>query len=367
MGSQFTRQYDYRAAAILKSADSAAILHRMQWSIDYHAVRPEGYFKEFYHDGKWWMKDTMDLWQRSLPHICERTVKRSIAKFKELGWIEIWRPKKTRWDHTTYYHVNQEKVEKDLKESHAQILSRIKENYEKKNGVKTEGNESDRLRICAMRDSDNLSPSDSDNLSPSDSDNLSPSSTSMNQTISHTLDLSAKPPSEPKTELALVPSVTKPRSASRGEWSKFPKTLKNKAPRDYIPTDTHLKLAIMWEEHLAENSLSKERLARIDYAYQIAFILNRNHVTDLNEQTLSLWIKWLTKCLDAHEKWDGWGKVLTSLPIAIKGSGETGKFVKSWRNFYKWYKNDWEQLKKDYEWEQKQQEKERLGLERDPF
>lgn len=58
------------------------------------------------HDGRRWIYNTIDGWQKQLPFYSESTIKRALGNLKKLGVLSVEQINKSNHDMTNYYAIN---------------------------------------------------------------------------------------------------------------------------------------------------------------------------------------------------------------------------------------------------------------------
>ena len=81
------------------------LLNQIQYWID--RCQDEEHFK----DGKYWIYQTYEGWQKQLPFLSLRTVKNIVRSLKKQGIIETGQFNKKNWDRTIWYTINYEKLD----------------------------------------------------------------------------------------------------------------------------------------------------------------------------------------------------------------------------------------------------------------
>ncbi len=85
-----TFSYVWDLAVELGSADKASMLSLIDWSIFYKET-DEHYDPEhskYFMDGVWWMQDSLDSWQKRMPWLSSRTIRRYLTELLEGGYIQ---------------------------------------------------------------------------------------------------------------------------------------------------------------------------------------------------------------------------------------------------------------------------------------
>lgn len=88
----------------------AMLVNQIQYWID--RCMDEEHFK----DGKYWIYQTYEGWRNQLPFLSLRTVKNLVKSLKSKGIIETSQFNKKNWDRTTWYTINQEKIDEIVRE-----------------------------------------------------------------------------------------------------------------------------------------------------------------------------------------------------------------------------------------------------------
>jgi hypothetical protein len=324
--------------------NAALILNRIIWSINTHINKD----KSFYIDGDWYMYDSVKAISDYFVGIMsESSVKRAIAKLEKEGLLKSKKVNREHWNHTKWYTIDISRYNEKLQQYcigskwpnqsvQNEPISGVKKTKSSSflNSLTKESTYKENPKAKSDSKSDHKSDSKLDNQSGS---NLPSRVLSSDQLLSI-----GKDEKRPRVK------VTKDK----------------KAPKDYVPFEDEYKLAEAWELHLDTNYQSNKRgYSRIDFAYHMRLIFQKDLVKDLYAKKLAGFILFLTKRMDANDKWDGWGKAIESIPKSlIRSGGDSSKFEKAWNVF-----NDlWEKHKAKYSWamdvERQREEERAMGI-----
>jgi len=98
--------YDARIAEALGCANKAFIVEYMIWSVQ---SKEHSKFEHAVKDGKQYMWDTYDDWQKRMPWLALRTIRTYLMQLRDIGLVEADQLSSNPKDRTTYYRVNMEK------------------------------------------------------------------------------------------------------------------------------------------------------------------------------------------------------------------------------------------------------------------
>lgn len=66
---------------------------------------------DHYQDGEWWTYNTREEWQQQFPWLCQSSVNNILARLRELGIVVVGNYNKTKFDHTLWYRVDEERYD----------------------------------------------------------------------------------------------------------------------------------------------------------------------------------------------------------------------------------------------------------------
>lgn len=97
-------------ADALKSAEKAFIIEFILWSQKEKEESRHPAYKDFFHNGEYWVRDGIDAWCRRIPWKSKPTIERIMADLKKRGLIKTIQPKSKWGDQTLYYRVEKSKL-----------------------------------------------------------------------------------------------------------------------------------------------------------------------------------------------------------------------------------------------------------------
>ena len=115
IGSMYTRSYNCLLAIEIGEIQ-ASILNQVQYWVEVN--RSNG---KHYHDGTYWMYNSLSNWKKEFPNYSERSIQRAIKSLEKDGYILIGNFNRMSWDNTKWYTVNEGKIESvmnDLLQKH---------------------------------------------------------------------------------------------------------------------------------------------------------------------------------------------------------------------------------------------------------
>lgn len=91
-------------------------------------------------DNKKWVFNSISSWQEQLPFLSERTIKRTIANLKELGFIVVKKMDKNPLNQTNWYSIDYKKIE-ELKKSLNIKTPKLKSKEKREKSAEKKSNE----------------------------------------------------------------------------------------------------------------------------------------------------------------------------------------------------------------------------------
>lgn len=110
IGSQYTRSYN-SILAIEIGEIQASILNQIQFWVEVNRSK-----NKHYHDGTYWMYNSLSNWEKEFPNYSKSSIRRAIRYLEENEYILIGNYNKVGWDNTKWYTVNEEKIESVMKD-----------------------------------------------------------------------------------------------------------------------------------------------------------------------------------------------------------------------------------------------------------
>ncbi len=112
--SEYPLVVDRELAGVIGLNEAIVIQQIWHWMESAKKIKDEEKRNDHFIDGRWWTWHTIEEWRAEFPFWCEKTIRRTISKLQKDGLIVTGCFNKAGFDHTKWYSVDIERLEKRM-------------------------------------------------------------------------------------------------------------------------------------------------------------------------------------------------------------------------------------------------------------